>query len=217
MSNQESYSHNAPAQQQPAQIPHNQDTFVPMNLSNQQPTPVQAPPTSTTSVPAPAPGSVPAPNIPQQPMHAIPDTSNPYNYPHNPYGDGSTPGYGHTPSTASHAAPLHSDTDPQLKKMTSSWSYATGLMQEQLGSMIGNDDWTSSGRAAKEKANQEWSEADNLRKSGVPSRLGGEYESIMGTIMQKVGYVAGDPEMEAKAALRAQQGREEVARSSGHT
>jgi uncharacterized protein YjbJ (UPF0337 family) len=148
-------------------------------------------------------------------MQPIPDTSNPYSYPQNPYGDSSTAGYANAPSTASHA-PLHSDTDPQLKKMTSSWSYATGFMQEQLGSIIGNDEWTNSGRETKEKANQEWSEADHLRKSGVPSRIGGEYESIMGTIMQKVGYVAGDPEMEAKAALRAKQGREEVARSSGH-
>ncbi|KAH8549101.1 hypothetical protein BGW37DRAFT_503567 [Umbelopsis sp. PMI_123] len=68
------------------------------------------------------------------------------------------------------------------------------------------------GRSTQDKANQEWVDADNMRKNGIPSRIGGEYESIMGAIMQKVGYVAGDPEMEARAALRAQQGREEVAK-----
>ncbi|GAB5593573.1 hypothetical protein Unana1_08473 [Umbelopsis nana] len=192
----------------PIQPPNDQQssTFVPMNTHAMAP----QPPTETAVQPAPLQSNIP---LGQPHMNPVaPDTSNPYNYPVNSLSTGNN-----DPTSASHL-PLsgsNGDTDPQLTKITSTWSYATGFMQEKLGSIIGNDDMVSSGKATQDKANQEWTEADNRRKSGAPSRIGGEYESIMGTIMQKVGYVAGDPEMEARAALRAQQGREEVAKVTG--
>jgi uncharacterized protein YjbJ (UPF0337 family) len=176
-------------------------TFVPMNLHGvappQQPAAMQ-PPSQSSNIP------LGQPPIAQAQL----DPSNPYNFPVNSV---SAAGY-NDPTSASHTTLSGSDIDPQLAKITSSWSYATGFMQERFGSIIGNEEMVSSGKATQEKANQEWSDADNRHKSGVPSRIGGEYESIMGTIMQKVGYVAGDPEMEARAALRARQGRDEVAK-----
>jgi len=191
-------SNQPPNDQQPA-------TFVPMNTQAQAMAPQ---PPAATMQPV---NLHPQSNTPLgQPRidQIAPDPSNPYNYPVNALSSGY-----HDSASTSHA-PLSGsgNTDPQLAKLTSSWSYATGFMQEKLGTILGNEDLVSSGKATQYKANEEWTDADNRRKSGVPSRIGGEYESIMGTIMQKVGYVAGDPEMEARAALRAQQGQEEIAK-----
>ncbi|KAG2185643.1 hypothetical protein INT44_002436 [Umbelopsis vinacea] len=179
-----------------------QDSFVPMNMQNNMA------PQPPSTMPVPPQSSIPL----GQPHTAqmIPDPSNPYNYSVNQ----ATPTSGlHEPISAAPGGT--SDKDPQLTKITSSFSFASGFVQEKLGSIIGSDDMVHTGKSTQDKANQEWEDADNKRKSGVPSRIGGEYESIMGTIMQKVGYVAGDPEMEARAALRAQQGREEVSKVTG--
>jgi uncharacterized protein YjbJ (UPF0337 family) len=188
-----------------------QDSFVPMNMHNNM-----APqPPSTMPAVAPRQSSIPLGQPPT--AQVVPDPSNPYNYSVNQASfNQATPASGlHEPISAAPLSGGTSDTDPQLTKITSSFSFATGFMQEKLGSIIGNDEMVYSGKSTQDKANQEWADADTKRKSGVPSRIGGEYESIMGTIMQKVGYVAGDPEMEARAALRAQQGREEVSKVTG--
>lgn len=198
------------ANQQPNDQTAPQDSFVPMNMhTNMAPQPP-----STMPAVAPPQSSIPLGQPPT--AQVVPDPSNPYNYSVNQasYNQGAPASGLHEPISAT---PLSgtSDTDPQLTKITSSFSFASGFMQEKLGSIIGSDDMVHNGRSAQDKANQEWADADNKRKSGVPSRIGGEYESIMGTIMQKVGYVAGDPEMEARAAMRAQQGREEVSKVTG--
>lgn len=102
--------------------------------------------------------------------------------------------------------------DPLLAKWTSSFWRQTGKMQAAVGDLTGLESWQTQGRSTEAWADTAYHEAENRNSQGDPSWVRGEYDVIMGTLGNAVGYLAGDPEMQARARMRAHEGQDQVDR-----
>ncbi|KAI7875601.1 hypothetical protein K492DRAFT_116897, partial [Lichtheimia hyalospora FSU 10163] len=102
--------------------------------------------------------------------------------------------------------------DPVLAKWTSSFWRQTGKMQAAVGDLTGLEAWQTQGRSTEAWADTAYREAENRNNQGDPSWVRGEYDVVMGTLGNAVGYLAGDPEMQARARMRAHEGQDQVDR-----
>ncbi|KAI9488148.1 hypothetical protein BDB00DRAFT_849840 [Zychaea mexicana] len=100
--------------------------------------------------------------------------------------------------------------DPEMAKWKSSLWRRAGQVQAALGDLSGIESWQSQGRTTEAYADQAYNEAESRQRLGEASWINGEYNVLMGRLTNAVGYVAGDPEMQAKAQLRAREGQEEI-------
>ncbi|KAI9271684.1 hypothetical protein BDA99DRAFT_422648, partial [Phascolomyces articulosus] len=102
--------------------------------------------------------------------------------------------------------------DLALDKIKSGFWKRAGQMQATLGDLSGVESWQDQGRSTEVWADTAYREAESRQRLGEASWLNGEYNVIMGKLTSAIGYVAGDPEMQAKAQLRAREGQEEINR-----
>ncbi|KAG2221626.1 hypothetical protein INT45_001151 [Circinella minor] len=102
--------------------------------------------------------------------------------------------------------------DPTLDKLKSGFWKGAGKVQATLGDLSGLEKWQDQGRTNEAWADTAYREAESRHRLGEASWLNGEYNVIMGKLTDALGYVAGDPEMQAKARLRAHEGQQEIER-----
>ncbi|KAI7903625.1 uncharacterized protein BX663DRAFT_507125 [Cokeromyces recurvatus] len=147
------------------------------------------------------------------------DLSNPYIYPANPV---STANNDENDNSLQNNANQHSSytsfnntnkIDPELSKLKSLFWKGAGQLQSTIGSLTGLDSWQRSGQKTEEEASREYEEAEDRLKRGEPSRIHGEYDRLMGYVNYAVGHIAGDHEMQVKAAERREQGSSEINKS----
>ncbi|ORY93982.1 hypothetical protein BCR43DRAFT_443302 [Syncephalastrum racemosum] len=113
-------------------------------------------------------------------------------------------------SSSNAVEPSDGGSDPQVQQWTSAFWRNTGRVQSALGEWTGLESWRNAGQSTEQWAEQNYADAKARAEAGQASRLHGEYERMMGMLGTAMGHVAGDPEMEAKARLRARQGQEEI-------
>ena len=102
--------------------------------------------------------------------------------------------------------------DPALDKLKSGFWKRAGQVQAALGNLSGMEQWQDQGRTNEAWADTAYREAESRQRLGEASWLNGEYNVVMGKLTNALGYVAGDPEMQAKARLRAHEGQQEIER-----
>ncbi|KAI7858581.1 hypothetical protein BDC45DRAFT_498659 [Circinella umbellata] len=102
--------------------------------------------------------------------------------------------------------------DPTLDKLKSGFWKGAGKVQAALGDLSGLEQWQDQGRTNEAWADTAYREAESRQRLGEASWLNGEYNVIMGKLTNALGYVAGNPEMQAKARLRAHEGQQEIER-----
>lgn len=85
-------------------------------------------------------------------------------------------------------------------------------MQAAVGDLTGFESWQTQGRSTEAWADTAYREAESRKNQGDPSWVRGEYDVVMGTLGNAVGYLAGDPEMQARARMRAHEGQDQVDR-----
>ncbi|KAI8138068.1 hypothetical protein BJV82DRAFT_502576, partial [Fennellomyces sp. T-0311] len=102
--------------------------------------------------------------------------------------------------------------DPEVAKWKSNFWKHAGQAQALVGDITGIEAWQASGRTNEAWAETAYREAEARQRLGEASWVNGEYNYIMGKLTNAIGYVAGDPEMQAKAQMRAREGQDEMNR-----
>lgn len=102
--------------------------------------------------------------------------------------------------------------DSQLEKWSCNFWKGAGRIQAALGELTGMEQWRTAGEETAAWAEACYRDAEARQQAGEPSWYHGEYERLMGKLGYVVGHVAGDPEMQAKAQMRAHQGEQEIHR-----
>ncbi|KAI9484122.1 MAG: hypothetical protein EXX96DRAFT_479671 [Benjaminiella poitrasii] len=150
----------------------------------------------------------------------VPDLSNPYIYPANPINTVNND-ENHSLQNNISEDPYATFTevssgdkkDPELSKLKSSFWKRAGQFQSAIGSLTGSETWQFSGKKTEQEADREYQEAQDRIIRGEPSRMHGEYDRLMGYLNYAIGHIAGDREIQAKAAERTEQGLAEINRS----
>lgn len=143
-----------------------------------------------------------------------PDLSNPYMYPANQAvtNEGKDDVLYTENLNATFSSSTSPNGDPELAKLKSSFWKKAGQVQSSIGALAGLKSWEETGRKTEEEASREYRDAESRLNNGEPSRLHGEYDRLMGYLSYAVGHVAGDKEMQERAAARTEHGTSEIDR-----